>query len=151
MKKTKDTTKATTSQSILFSRTTEYFSVFLLGGTLYFLMETVWRGYSHITMFAAGGLCLCLIYFGEKLLGGVKIIFRLFIYALTITVIEFIFGVVFNILLGLDVWDYSNVPYNILGQVCPSFFLVWFAISLPAIFVCGKVSAFFRNKREQVV
>ena len=151
MGKIKDITKSKVFQQLMYSRATEYFAVFVLGGALYYLMENVWRGYSHITMFAAGGLCLCLIYLGEKLLGGIKIVFRMLIYAITITVIEFIFGVVFNIWLCLDVWDYSNIPYNILGQVCPAFFFVWFAISLPAILVCKGVFYYFNKKREQVV
>ena len=35
--------------------------------------------------------------------------------------------------LGLDVWDYSNQPGNVLGQICPAFGLLWFFIMPLAI------------------
>lgn len=50
-----------------------------------------------------------------------------------VTVVEFIAGLIVNIWLGLNVWDYSNLPLNILGQVCVSFMFLWFLLSLPAI------------------
>ena len=30
--------------------------------------------------------------------------------------------------LGLDVWDYSGLPGNVLGQICPAFGLLWFLL-----------------------
>ena len=50
-----------------------------------------------------------------------------------ITVLEFMAGIIVNIILGWDVWDYSNVPLNILGQICLPFCIIWFFLSLPAI------------------
>ena len=35
--------------------------------------------------------------------------------------------------LGLGVWDYSNQPGNVLGQICPAFGLLWFFIMPLAI------------------
>lgn len=40
--------------------------------------------------------------------------------ACMVTVLEFITGCIVNIWLGWNVWDYSNMPLNILGQVCLS-------------------------------
>lgn len=34
---------------------------------------------------------------------------------------------------GLGVWDYSNQPGNVLGQICPAFGLLWFFIMPLAI------------------
>ena len=50
-----------------------------------------------------------------------------------ITIIEFISGIILNLLLNLHVWDYSNMPFNILGQICLPFTILWFFISLLAI------------------
>ena len=33
----------------------------------------------------------------------------------------------------MDVWDYSNMPFNILGQICLPFTILWFFISILAI------------------
>ena len=126
----------------------EYASVFLMGAAAYFLAELVYRGYSHITMFFAGGICFFLIYICEKRLNGINIFVRSIIYALVITAVEFVFGIVFNIILGLQVWDYSELPFNILGQVCPGFVLMWMALSFPAVLLCRIIREFFRKKTD---
>ncbi|MBQ3180693.1 MAG: hypothetical protein IJB55_04995, partial [Firmicutes bacterium] len=53
--------------------------------------------------------------------------------ALLITAVELVFGVVFNIVLGADVWDYTSVPYNFCGQICLPYFLIW--VGLAAVLV----------------
>ena len=40
--------------------------------------------------------------------------------------LEFIFGCILNLWLGLNVWDYSDTRFNILGQVCVPFAFAWF-------------------------
>jgi len=52
-----------------------------------------------------------------------------------ITMVEFISGCVLNIWLGLNVWDYSHLPMNILGQICPQFILLWMPLSMAAIYL----------------
>ena len=64
-------------------------------------------------------------------------------YAFIITAVEFVFGVIFNIWLGLNVWDYSDEPLNFLGQICPGFVLMWMALSLPAVWISGKIRYIF--------
>ena len=48
--------------------------------------------------------------------------------AVIVTFYEFFVGVVVNLRLGWDVWDYSSQPGNVLGQICPVFTGIWFAI-----------------------
>lgn len=48
---------------------------------------------------------------------------------------EFITGCIVNIWLGLNVWDYSGLPGNILGQTCPQFALLFLPLSAIAIVV----------------
>lgn len=55
--------------------------------------------------------------------------------AIIITLLEFVFGIIFNIFLGMNVWDYSNVPLNIMGQICLPFSLIWFAFGLVIYFI----------------
>jgi uncharacterized membrane protein len=33
------------------------------------------------------------------------------------------------------VWDYSNIPGNILGQICPQFFVAWVVLAAVCILV----------------
>jgi uncharacterized membrane protein len=47
-----------------------------------------------------------------------------------VTAVEFVFGILFNLILKMNVWDYSNMPLNILGQICPLFTLMWAGIAI---------------------
>lgn len=58
---------------------------------------------------------------------------QMLIGAMIITTLEFIAGIIVNIILEWNVWDYSNVPFNILGQICIPFCIIWFFLSLSAI------------------
>ena len=78
-----------------------------------------------------------------------NIFIRCVLYSLVITAVEFSVGVIVNIILGLDVWDYSSVPGNILGQVCPSFTLLWMVISVPAVLFSYAARGFFDKIAER--
>jgi uncharacterized membrane protein len=49
--------------------------------------------------------------------------------SIIVTILEFIAGCILNLWLGLNVWDYSDLPFNILGQICPQFTFLWLFIS----------------------
>ena len=40
-----------------------------------------------------------------------------------------------NLMLGLHIWDYSDMPFNFLGQICLPFTILWLFLSLLCIFV----------------
>jgi len=135
-------------------RKTEYLCVFLTGGVIYGCLEMLWRGYTHWSMILAGGICLLAIHLLNLRLSAWNFFIRCAIFSLVITAVEFAVGVVVNLILGLDVWDYSSVPGNILGQICPSFTLLWLVISVPASFVSFCARVFFdmlaeRENREE--
>ena len=48
--------------------------------------------------------------------------------AAVVLAVEFLSGCVLNLWLGLGVWDYSGIPGNVLGQICPAFGLLWFLL-----------------------
>ena len=49
------------------------------------------------------------------------------------TALEFITGCIVNLWLGWDVWDYSDMPGNLMGQICPQYTLLWAVLVLVAI------------------
>ena len=49
------------------------------------------------------------------------------------TALEFLTGCLVNLWLGWGVWDYSGLSGNILGQICPQYFLLWVPVSLVGI------------------
>jgi len=110
--------------------------LFLTGGTAYYLVEILWRGHSHISMFILGGICFVLVgCINEFLPWSMGIVQQSLIGATIITACEFITGLIVNVWLGMGVWDYSNLPFNIMGQICLPFFLAWIPLSCVAIVI----------------
>lgn len=107
-----------------------------LGGVLYVMVELLFRGRSHPSMFILGGLCFVAIgILNERYPWEMPLVSQMVISSIVITVLEFFFGIILNIVLHLHVWDYSNMPYNCLGQICLLFSVGWFFLSLAAIFI----------------
>ena len=57
-----------------------------------------------------------------------------------ITGIELIFGIIFNVLLKKNVWDYSKMPLNFGGQICAFFSFLWLLLSIIFIPIAGYVN-----------
>lgn len=105
-----------------------------IGGLLYVLCELVFRGYSHWTMFLVGGICFWMIgLINEVIPWKMPLWEQCLIGSFIITAVEFLSGCVINLWLGWDVWDYSNLPFNVLGQVCLPFMALWFFLSAVGI------------------
>lgn len=108
--------------------------LFLIGGLIYYVLELVFRGHSHPAMIVVGGLCFLLIGgINEYIPWDMPLWQQSLIGALLVTAVEFVSGVILNVWLGLHIWDYSNMPFNILGQICLPFTLLWLALSLVGI------------------
>ena len=115
-------------------------SLFSVGALGYGLIEVLWRGFTHSSMLFAGGFSfLSLSYIGERFKNA-KLYKKALLGMAVITLIEFVFGVIFNLVLKKRVWDYSDRPFNILGQICPLFSVVWFFLSLIFIPLATKIS-----------
>jgi len=116
-------------------RRTEFLCVFLAGGVIYSCLELFWRGYTHWSMTIAGGICLL----GLHLMNGKRhawhILARCLAGCFLITAVEFIIGVIVNLVFRLNVWDYSDQPFSFMGQICPGFFVLWFLLVLPVIII----------------
>nr|DAZ22967.1 MAG TPA: Putative ABC-transporter type IV [Caudoviricetes sp.] len=106
----------------------------IIGGLIYILIELIWRGHTHISMFILGGICFVAIGLINELFSWeLGLVWQSVIGAVIVTVLEFITGLIVNIWLGLGVWDYSNMPFNLLGQICLPFAFAWIALSAIAI------------------
>ncbi len=123
-----------------YKKYADYIIMFLTGGIGYNLIEIIWRGYSHITMTFAGGMCFGAIIFINKLKNTKSILFRGMLCSLFITFIELIFGIIFNIVLKLNVWDYSNMPLNLAGQICLPYTLLWFGLGVIIQYIMDMVT-----------
>ena len=103
--------------------------LFLVGGSGYVGLEFLWRGRSHISMFLAGGICFLLL--GQLERARFSVFMKCLLGAVIITAVELLVGLMTN--RDHQVWDYRQMPYNFLGQVCLSYSLLWIPVSFLAM------------------
>lgn len=116
--------------------------LFFIYGFMYYIIEVLYRGYSHWSMFFLGGLCGVIIGLLNEKNKTISVLKQGIYGALIVTILEFIIGYIINILLGWNIWDYSNVPFNFLGQICLPFTIIWFILSV----FCIYLDDFLREK-----
>lgn len=117
---------------------TQYIFTFFMGYFLYAFVEVAGRGYTHWTMCLTGGLALTLIYIISSR-PAMNLIKCCISGAFMITAIEFAVGVFDNIIMDWKVWDYSDRPLNLLGQICPMFSVLWGILCIPAFYLCRLI------------
>ena len=112
----------------------KHLALFVSGGLIYLCAELLWRGWSHWTMFLLGGACLVVIgLINEVIPWCMPLWQQVLIGAGIVTVLEFLTGCLVNLWLGWNVWDYSQMPGNILGQVCPQYAMLWMPVAVAGI------------------
>lgn len=130
------------------SKSKQYLTVFLTGGTIYAMIEVLTRGYTHWSMLITAGVAMMIIYHRHITHENDGILTKCFYGCIVITLCEFTAGVILNLILHWNIWDYSNMYLNILGQICPTYMSAWFLLSLPAAYICEfvRVRAITANK-----
>lgn len=109
-----------------------FVSLFAIGGLGYNMIELLWRGHSHWSMFFLGGTCFHLIgrigkrarRYGVLAVGAAC--------SAAVTVAEFLSGCLLNLRWKLNVWDYSHMYGNIRGQVCLLYSVLWGGLGIVA-------------------
>lgn len=56
-----------------------------------------------------------------------------------ITFAEFVTGMIVNVGLKWDIWDYKDMEFNLLGQICPAYSVLWAVISAPIMLIYNMV------------
>ena len=105
--------------------------LFYLGGCAYMGLELLWRGRSHGSMFVAGGICFLLVGHLNHVRPKLPLLLRAVVGAGIVTMVELAVGLLCN--RSFDVWDYRNRTGNFLGQICPTFSILWIPVSLLAL------------------
>lgn len=118
--------------------------VFIAGAFIYMSLEILWRGFTHWTMGVVGGLCTVLIgLINEYFPKDTPLLVQAPIASLIITELEYISGYILNIYLGLNIWDYSQIPLNVDGQVCLPASLLWMLLGMVAVILDDAVRSLF--------
>lgn len=127
----------------------KYLILFSIGAILYVFIEILFRGYSHWTMGILGGLSFISIGLINEILDwNTPLFIQCIIGGCVITLYEFIAGLILNIWLDMGIWDYSQMPFNILGQICLPFSIAWCGLSLIGIILDDYLRYWFFNEEK---
>ncbi|MBQ6815984.1 MAG: hypothetical protein IJP26_01975 [Clostridia bacterium] len=121
---------------------------FLIGGTGYALIEILWRGKTHWSMFTLGGICFNAFGKIAKIFNNMCLLYKSLIAVFFITSAELIYGLIFNILLKKEIWDYSSIPFNFKGQICLLYSCFWWFLSLFFIPLANKLNNNLQNHKK---
>ena len=108
--------------------------LWMITGMLYYTVEGIWRigngGWANIVMLPIGGLCGVLVGSLHKIprFYSMRVITQALLGTCIVLTIELLTGIVLNRWLGLQIWDYTGQPGNIMGQICLPYGVLWFAI-----------------------
>lgn len=117
--------------------------LWFFGGTVYFFLEVAYKTIGgHPERISWTMLALAIILSiplercGGELPWDMSLLVQALICTVAITVTEFIAGLILNVWLNLNIWDYSGLWGNVVGQICPQFCILWYLLSfimIPAL------------------
>lgn len=124
------------------------FIIYLIGSIFGFILEVLYRRFfstnkwinpgfltgPYQPLYGFGVLILYLI----SLL-NIHIIYKLLIIVTSLTLLEYITGLIFIKLLNIKLWDYSNTKYNISGIITPVFSLYWLILGSLYIYLINPL------------
>ncbi len=112
---------------------------FLMGFFIYALIEIAARGYTHWTMALTGGAVVAVLYAMFRSILGMHPLLFCLLGAAVITGMELFVGMIVNVRLHWNVWDYSTLPFNFRGQICLLYSFFWFLLCIPAFAFCRRM------------
>lgn len=124
--------------------------LFLVGYCAYIAIEVTYRNVSYPIMGICGGLTILLL---DKINNNISwdtdITIQGLCGSILITFYEFVIGeIALHTTLLPVMWDYSNVPLNYDGVICLPFSIIWFFLSILAIFVADAINYYVFNEPQ---
>ena len=89
----------------------------LIGSLVYSLLEVAARGFTHWTMTVTGGFLAIVLYLMNWYAPPHTRLLQYITGAIMITAVEMLVGVADNLILHWNVWDYTDMPLNLYGQI----------------------------------
>lgn len=122
------------------------FIEFTFGALGYGILELLWRGRTHWSMLLAGGLSFLGLGKVSKKTKNSGLLKVALLGSAVITSIELIFGIIFNIIFKKNVWDYSKLPFNLGGQVCARYSILWGILSIFIVPLAAFMEKFLQKE-----
>ena len=130
-------------------RLSEYLFLGTFGGTLYYTFEMIFRGFSHWSMFLLGGVCF--VFFAQQGIwtGWDAPLWKQVAWcAVFVTAGEFITGIFVNKIMGWNVWDYTDQPFNLMGQICLPFAVIFSGLCAVGIILSAYLLHFLYGEKS---
>ncbi|MBQ8836691.1 MAG: hypothetical protein IJ002_04190 [Clostridia bacterium] len=114
----------------------DFLYIYAIGCIGYSFVEVLWRGHTHWSMGIVGGICFTVMYLIDGKFENSNIYSKALLSAICVTGIEFISGIILNRYLHMNVWDYSGMKFNFLGQISLLYSIFWFFLCIPCHMLC---------------
>lgn len=119
----------------------KYLFLGCLGGSIYYGLEILFRGFSHWSMFVLGGICFLFFYIQGRVLSFQEPLWRQILRCMIfVTAMEFLTGLIVNKWLCWEVWDYSDLPFQLFGQICLPFAIIFSGLCAIGIILSGYIA-----------
>lgn len=124
--------------------------LFLVGYCTYISIEVTYRNISYPIMGICGGLAILLLdKINDNISWNVDLCLQGLCGSALITFFELIIGeIALHTSLLPVMWDYSNVPLNFDGVICLPFSIVWFFLSILAIFLADAINYYVLDEPQ---
>lgn len=124
--------------------------LFLVGYCTYVSIEVTYRNISYPIMGICGGLAILLLdKINDNISWNVDLCLQGLFGSALITFFELIIGeIALHTFLLPVMWDYSNVPLNFDGVICLPFSIVWFFLSILAIFLADAINYYVLDEPQ---
>lgn len=133
----------------IINKSIEYLFFWILGGCMYYSFELLFRGFSHWSMFVLGGICFVFFFIQGKMVHWNDPLWRQILRCVVfVTSLEFITGIIVNKWMHWNVWDYSRLPFNIFGQICVPFMIIFSGLCAIGIILSGYLGYWFFEEEK---
>ncbi len=123
----------------------EQITVFSFGAIAYSMIELLWRNHTHWSMSLTGGACFSILYNLYQYFQKLPILGKCTLGSIVITSVEFLVGMIVNVWKKWNVWDYSHLRFNFLGQICLLYSVLWFFLSFPIVLVSNQLKRYLKK------
>ena len=125
--------------------------LFILFGCFYVTIEIFFRGYSYPLMFLVAGIASVLIdKLNNKISWDMPLPLQIIIGTFIILALELSSGLFALHVLGVRMWDYRNMPWNMFeGLLCPQFALIWMIMTLGIIVLADAFNYYWLHDSDR--
>lgn len=126
------------------------FILFSVGFFCYSLIEVLFRGYTYFTMGLLGGLMLLLVdSINNYISWNIDLLWQGCIGSFMVTVVELFIGELTKYFMIEPMWDYSSLPLNFDGVICPQFSIAWIFVSILGIIVADIINYYIFHEEPK--